>query len=224
MRRFAALVLAAAIGGFALTAAAQGFTQPSAPGRVFFRNLKNGQTVPTTVKVEFGVEGLKVRPAGEDTEDRASGHHHLIIDGGPIEAGTVIPADARHLHYGNGQTEAEVTLPPGAHTLTMEFADGAHRSYGPRWAATISVHVAPATTRWTPSVTSPTAPSTALVDCLLPSEIRRLGGGLTVLAPRQAVKMSPRDCESRGGQHVSSGNAAPDVTAGPPAASGDRGD
>jgi hypothetical protein len=142
MRRFVVLVLAVAVvGSVALTAAAQTFAPPSTPGRVYFKNVKNGQREPTTFTVKFGLVGLKVRPAGEDTEDRTSGHHHLIIDGSPIAAGTVIPTDATHLHYGKAQTEAEITLPPGKHTLTLQFADGAHRSYGPKWAATVAVTV-----------------------------------------------------------------------------------
>jgi hypothetical protein len=136
------LVLAVAVAGsFALTAAAQTPTLPSTPGRVYFRNVKNGQSEPPTFTVQFALVGLKVRPAGEDSEDRTSGHHHLIIDGGPVAAGTVIPDDATHVHYGKGQTEATITLPPGKHTLTLQFADGAHRSYGPSWAATVAVNV-----------------------------------------------------------------------------------
>jgi len=52
-----------------------------------------------------------------------------------------VPTDAKHLHFGKGETQAQVTLPPGRHTLTLQFADGAHRSYGPKWAATVRVNV-----------------------------------------------------------------------------------
>jgi hypothetical protein len=58
MRRFAILVLAvASAGGFALTAAAQTFTLPSASRRVDFTNVKDGQTEPTTFTVKFGLVG-----------------------------------------------------------------------------------------------------------------------------------------------------------------------
>ncbi|HEY7041182.1 MAG TPA: DUF4399 domain-containing protein [Methylomirabilota bacterium] len=127
--------------GFVGHAAAQDFKAPESSGRVFFKNLKDGAVVPRTFTVEFGVEGLRVRPAGEDPLDHSSGHHHLIIDGRPIPLGQPVPEDARDLHFGKGQTEARITLPPGRHTLTLQFADGAHLSYGPKWAATIAVNV-----------------------------------------------------------------------------------
>ena len=136
-----ALAVLALMFGFVLSATAQDFRPPGGPGKVYFKNLKDGATVPSTVNIEFGVEGLKVRPAGEDPLDHTSGHHHLIIDGRPIATGQPVPLDDKDLHFGKGQTEAEITLPPGRHTLTLQFADGAHRSYGPKWAATITVNV-----------------------------------------------------------------------------------
>jgi hypothetical protein len=113
----------------------------SKPGKVQFLSPKDGATVPATFKVKFGVTGKKIRPAGEAPDEKTSGHHHLLVDKGPIPEGQVIPADETHLHYGKGQTEAEVKLPPGEHTLTMQFADGLHRSYGEKMSATIKVKV-----------------------------------------------------------------------------------
>jgi hypothetical protein len=106
---------------------------------VHFAEPKDGATVTSPVHVKFAVDGMKVEPAGTMTE--GTGHHHLIIDGAPVPKGTVVPADDTHIHYGKGQTEADVKLPPGDHTLTMQFADGAHRSYGPDMSSTIKVHV-----------------------------------------------------------------------------------
>ena len=69
-----------------------------------------------------------------------SGHHHLIVDGKPVPKGEV--ADGRHAHpLWQGLTETELKLAPQAHALTMQFADGAHRSYGPDLSSTISVTV-----------------------------------------------------------------------------------
>ena len=51
-----------------------------APARVFFVEPKDGATVTSPVHVKFGVEGMKVAPAGTMTEN--TGHHHLLIDGG----------------------------------------------------------------------------------------------------------------------------------------------
>jgi len=137
----AALVILAFSLGFVVNAAAQGFTPPDVPGRVYFKNLKDGVTVSPTFKVQFGVDGLALRPAGEDPLDHRSGHHHLIIDGRPIPVGQVVPFDNKDLHFGKGESEGEITLPPGRHTLTLQFADGSHRSYGPKWAATVTVDV-----------------------------------------------------------------------------------
>jgi hypothetical protein len=114
-------------------------SSPKSTARVFFKNLKNGQKIPTHFKVEFGVEGYVVKPAG--AVEATSGHHHLIIDGDAIPAGQVVPMDATHLHFGKGQTEAEITLTPGKHKLTLQFANGAHVSYGPDVAATVDVVV-----------------------------------------------------------------------------------
>jgi hypothetical protein len=106
---------------------------------VSFIEPKDGATVTNPVHVKFAVEGMKIAPAGTMTD--GTGHHHLLIDGQPVPKGTVIPANDKSLHFGKGQTETELTLPPGDHTLTLQFGDGAHRSYGPDWSQTITVHV-----------------------------------------------------------------------------------
>lgn len=115
---------------------------PAVPAgaKVYFKNLKDGQTVASPVKVEMGVDGLKLDTAGAIVA--GTGHHHLLIDAGDsIPAGQVVPKDATHLHFGKAQSSAEVTLTPGKHVLTLQFADGIHRSYGSQLAATISVTV-----------------------------------------------------------------------------------
>ncbi len=106
---------------------------------VSFGEPADGASLTSPVKVTFNVDGAVVKPAG--TLEAGTGHHHLIINGEPTAAGTVVPADDTHIHYGKGQTEAEVELPPGEHTLTLQFADGAHRSYGPDVSQTIKVTV-----------------------------------------------------------------------------------
>lgn len=109
--------------------------------KISFGNLKDGDKVKSPFKVVMKAQNIKVRPAGEDAEDKASGHHHLIIDGGAIPAGQPVPADDKHIHFGKGQTETEVSLPVGKHTLTLQFADGAHRSYGAAQSQTIQIEV-----------------------------------------------------------------------------------
>lgn len=107
--------------------------------KVSFLNLKNGQTIAPKFTVKFGIAGMKVRPAGEMAT--GTGHHHLIIDGSSVPKGQVVPADATHLHFGKGQTEVALDLEPGPHKLTMQFADGAHISYGPEVSETIDITV-----------------------------------------------------------------------------------
>src|SRR5262245_36914081 len=85
----------------------------AAAPKVFFKNLKDGAKVTSPVKVEMGVEGMTVANAGSLGE--TEGHHHIIVDGAPIDKGQPVPADATHIHFGKGQTEASVELPPGKH-------------------------------------------------------------------------------------------------------------
>jgi Domain of unknown function (DUF4399) len=115
---------------------------PAVPAgaKVYFKNLKDGETVKSPVKVEMGVDGLALDTAGAIVA--GTGHHHLLIDAGDsIPAGQVVPKDATHLHFGKAQSSAEVPLSPGKHVLTLQFADGIHRSYGGQMAATINVTV-----------------------------------------------------------------------------------
>jgi hypothetical protein len=68
-------------------------------------------------------------PAG--SADANTGHHHLIIDSDTPPAGMPIPMDERHRHFGGGQTEVSVQLPPGSHTLQLVLADGTHVPHNP---------------------------------------------------------------------------------------------
>jgi hypothetical protein len=107
--------------------------------KVFFRNLKNGQKIKkdTDFKVLFGVKGMALKPAGDLSVN--TGHHHLVIDGLPVDKGTPVPFDDRHHHFGKGQMETTIKLPAGKHSLILQFANGAHLSYGPELSATIDV-------------------------------------------------------------------------------------
>jgi len=118
-------------------------SKPNESKRVFFVSPKDGDTVPATFKVEFGLDGMKVRPAGEDATDKTSGHHHILVDNeqGFIEAGQVVPKDEAHIHFGKGETSTTLTLSPGKHKLSLQLADGAHISYGKDLSASITVTV-----------------------------------------------------------------------------------
>ncbi len=109
--------------------------------KVMFEAPQDGAKVKSPVKVVFGVSGMTVKPAGEEVLNKLVGHHHVVIDGEAIPAGTMVPKDDKNIHFGGGQTEAELKLDKGKHTLTMQFADGAHMSYGEKMSSTITVEV-----------------------------------------------------------------------------------
>lgn len=106
---------------------------------VYFENLEDGQEVGTSVLVKMGVSGMEIEPAGE--VNKGKGHHHIIIDDNWVKTGEVVPADKTHIHFGKGQTETTLELTPGEHTLTLQFANGLHQSYGEAWSKTITVNV-----------------------------------------------------------------------------------
>jgi hypothetical protein len=126
------VLLAAGLAMFAAHAGAQ-------MSGVIITEPPNGTVVTSPFKVKFQAREMKVLPAGDMTPN--TGHHHLIINGSPVASGDVVPFDATHLHFGKGQTETELTLPPGRYTLTLQFANGAHQSYGETMSETIEVTV-----------------------------------------------------------------------------------
>ena len=109
----------------------------SQTGEVFFVEPKDGAELTSPFTVKFGVKNLLVEPAGEIKA--GSGHHHLLINSDSAPSGESIPADQTHLHYGKAQTEAMITLEPGNYKLTMQFANGAHQSYGSELSKTINI-------------------------------------------------------------------------------------
>lgn len=110
------------------TASADGAT-------VFFITPADGDTVSNPISVEFGIEGMAVVKAGDDTPH--SGHHHLLIDTGLPDLGMPIPADAQHVHFGDGSTATEITLEPGEHTLQMLLGDHLHIPHDPPLASDV---------------------------------------------------------------------------------------
>jgi hypothetical protein len=129
---------------FAQDAAKQaGVEQKKAPAgaSVFIVSPKDGETVGQEFTVKFGVKGIAIRPAGDPTP--GTGHHHLLIDVAELPPGNApIPNDATHKHYGKGQTEDTIKLPPGDHTLQLDFADLAHVQFDPPLVSKkITVHV-----------------------------------------------------------------------------------
>jgi len=111
-------------------AQATGGQTPSPPGAaVYFVDLKDGATIGPKTTVHFGLHGMGVAPAGSDKAN--SGHHHLLIDTELPPLDQPIPSDENHLHFGGGQTEADLTLSPGPHTLQLLLGDKNHIPHSP---------------------------------------------------------------------------------------------
>lgn len=100
-----------------------------AGARVFFVTPADGDTVSNPIQLEFGIEGMRVVPAGINEPD--SGHHHLIINAGMPDMSWPIPANEHYIHYGDGSTSAELTLEPGEHTLQLLLGDYLHIPHDP---------------------------------------------------------------------------------------------
>jgi Domain of unknown function (DUF4399) len=103
-----------------------------AGAHVYIINLKNGDTVTSPFKVVFGLSpNMGVAPSG--VEKPNVGHHHLLIDKAltPEEMTQPITVDEQHVHFGKGQTETMVTLPPGKHTLQLVLGDWTHIPFKP---------------------------------------------------------------------------------------------
>ena len=107
---------------------------------VYWISPKDGATVERSFTVRMGVKGYELAPASEGFQE-GTGHHHIVVDGGVVEKGVAIPFDATHLHFGKAQKEANIELEPGTHTLTLQFANAKHESFGKKFAKTITVNV-----------------------------------------------------------------------------------
>jgi hypothetical protein len=91
----------------------------------YFIQPANGQTVGQTVKIVFGLKNMGVAPAGTDREN--TGHHHLLINTDTLpDFSMPLPSTDKVKHFGGGQTETEITLSPGTHTLQMVLGNFAH--------------------------------------------------------------------------------------------------
>src|SRR5688572_27231849 len=105
--------------------------EPSAPGaEVYIVSPKDGATVKGPVTVVFGLKGMGIAPAGIKFDN--AGHHHLLIDSdAPADLAQPLPANEKSVHFGKGQTEATLVLPPGKHTLQLVFGDALHIPHEP---------------------------------------------------------------------------------------------
>lgn len=110
---------------------ADGLVSSSPEGAsVYFITPVEGQQLETPFTLKFGLKGMGVAPAGTDKPD--TGHHHLLIDLNELpDLVMPLPANDHLKHFGKGQTETELTLPPGAHTLQLLLGNHLHIPHQP---------------------------------------------------------------------------------------------
>lgn len=91
----------------------------------------DGQVLPAgkPIRVWFGLRYMGVAPKGVAFKN--TGHHHLLIDTDLPSADEAIPNDRNHLHFGAGETETTIELPPGKHTLQLLLGDENHFPHHP---------------------------------------------------------------------------------------------
>ena len=127
MRMF---VVTAALALAATVVWAQDRTPSPAGAEVYIISPKDGAKVSSPFVVEFGLKGMGVAPAGVKIEN--TGHHHLLIDtDAPADLNAPLPSSDKVMHFGKGQTQTTLTLPPGKHTLQLLLGDNSHVPHNP---------------------------------------------------------------------------------------------
>lgn len=109
---------------------------PAGDKVAYFVNIKDGDKVRSPFRVAFVVSGMGVAPVKAGKLD-GTGHHHILIDQPmPVDIKAPLPFDRpdeyknqRYKHFGKGETETVLDLPPGKHTLRLLFADHNHVPY-----------------------------------------------------------------------------------------------
>ncbi len=117
------------LGGGKGDQAPSGRSPAPATAEVYFIEPADGARLHSPVTVKFGLRRMGVAPAGVQHPD--TGHHHLLIDQPDYHLDRPLPKTAQIVHFGGGQTEGEIELPPGRHTLQLLLADHSHIPHDP---------------------------------------------------------------------------------------------
>jgi len=124
------LLLSSCLVGGAFAQEAPPRTNAPEDAKLYFIEPENGATVSKTFTVKFGLSGMGVAPAGVDFP--ATGHHHLLIDTENLpDMAQPIAFTEKSLHFGGGQTETQITLTPGKHSLQLLLGDKNHIPFNP---------------------------------------------------------------------------------------------
>ena len=92
---------------------------------LYFISPHDGDTVSGEFKLQFGLRGMGVAPAGVAADN--TGHHHLLIDVDTLPPMDLpLPKSDQVRHFGGGQTETSLSLAPGKHTLQLLLGDHSH--------------------------------------------------------------------------------------------------
>jgi hypothetical protein len=129
MKLVSCLAFSMAVALLSNPACGQGKPAPK-DAKLYFITPRDGQRVRGAFWCRFGLRNMGVTHAGDDYQN--SGHHHLLIDvNDPLNGKEPIPQDKSHLHFGSGQTETYLDLPPGTHTLQLVLGDAKHYPFEP---------------------------------------------------------------------------------------------
>jgi hypothetical protein len=118
--------------GVSVAATAQDIRKKAPEGAsLYFISPENGAKVKSPVVARFGLAGMGVAPAG--MARGKTGHHHVLIDtdAKTLDMSKPLPSSDRVKHFGGGQTEARLELPPGKHTLQLVLGDENHVPFDP---------------------------------------------------------------------------------------------
>jgi len=129
MKNVRLFALSIIIASSPLAAVAQGKPAPK-DAVLYFVWPQDNTAIKGAFWCRFGLRNMGVTHAGDDFQN--SGHHHLLVDvSEPLDTNEPIPQDKSHLHFGAGQTEARIDLPPGKHTLQLVLGDAKHYPFNP---------------------------------------------------------------------------------------------
>ncbi len=131
MKQICGIIAASVLAGLAAGSAPGATPQPAPEGaHAYIIWPMDGAVIPGgKFWLRMGLSGAGIAPAGITKPN--TGHHHLVIDSDLPALDEPIPNDKKHLHFGAGQTEVRIELPPGRHTLQLVLADADHVPFNP---------------------------------------------------------------------------------------------
>jgi hypothetical protein len=102
--------------------------QSSVKTEAYFTNLPADGKLEMPFVLKLGLSGgWGLAPIAKPMGGK-SGHHHLLINTAlPLDIKKPIAFTDKYVHFGKGQMETVLNLPPGKHTLRLLLADHEHK-------------------------------------------------------------------------------------------------